>query len=301
MSLSVDMMETAASIVDISSADFMHEVIEASHQQPVIVDFWAPWCGPCKQLMPLLEDAVTRAGGKVKLAKVNIDQNQAVAAQLRVQSVPTVYAFVGGQPVDGFAGAQPGSAIDDFVQRLVDQAGGGASVEALLEEAEAAIGAREFEKAAMLFQEALAAKPEEAAAMAGLIRCLTGMGDFEGARDMSAALTDEMQDTDAVKAALAALNVAEEARASAENLGDLEAQTAASPDDPATLYDLAIAQFGSGDGEAAIESLLKSMAVDRSWNDDAARLKLLEIFAALGPASAEVVSGRRKLSSMLFS
>ena len=153
----------------------------------------------------------------------------------------------------------------------------------------------------MLFQEALAAKPEEAAAMAGLIRCLTGLGDFEGARDMSAALTDEMQDTDAVKAALAALNVAEEARASADQLGDLEAQTAASPDDPATLYELAIAQFGSGNGEAAIESLLKSMALDRSWNEDAARLKLLEIFAALGPASAEVIAGRRKLSSMLFS
>ncbi|MGC6485003.1 MAG: thioredoxin [Candidatus Puniceispirillales bacterium] len=301
MVLSTDMMEQAAPIVDVSSADFMQEVIEASHQQPVIVDFWAPWCGPCKQLMPLLEDAVTRAGGKVKLAKVNIDENQAVAAQLRVQSVPTVYAFVGGQPVDGFAGAQPGSAVEAFVQRLVDAAGDAPSVDDILAEAETAIGAREFEKAAMLFQEALAAKPDEAAAMAGLIRCLTGLGDHQGARDMAAALTDEMQEADAVKAALAALDVAEEARASADKLADLEAQSAATPGDPATLYDLALAQFGSGNGEAAIDSLLESMKLDRGWNDDAARIKLLEIFAALGPTAPEVAAGRRKLSSMLFS
>ena len=301
MSLSTDMMEPAAPIVDVSSADFMKEVIEASQQQPVIVDFWAPWCGPCKQLMPLLEDAVQRAGGKVKLAKVNIDENQAVAAQLRVQSVPTVYAFVGGQPVDGFAGAQPASAVDAFVQRLVDAAPENASVEDMINEAEEAIGARNFEKAAVLYQDVMAAKPEEPAAMAGLIRCLIGLDDFEGARDMAAALTDEMLETDAVKAALASLNMAEEARQSAEKLGDLEAQSQGNPDDPETLYNLAIAQFGKGDGEAAIDSLLKSMAVDRSWNDDAARLKLLEIFAALGHTSPEVAVGRRKLSSMLFS
>jgi putative thioredoxin len=301
MVLSTDTMENTAPIVDVSTADFMQEVIDASHQQPVIVDFWAPWCGPCKQLMPLLEAAVNRAGGKVKLAKVNIDENQAVAAQLRVQSVPTVYAFIDGQPVDGFTGEQPGSAVDAFVQKLVDNAGGAPSVEKILEEAEVAIGVREFEKAAMLFQEALAVKPDEAVAMAGMIRCLIGSGDHQGARDMAAALTDEMQEADAIKAALAALDTAEEAQKSAGKLAELEAQSAASPKDPAALYDLAIAQFGSGDGEAAIESLLQSMKIDRSWNDDAARAKLLEIFAALGPTSPEVIAGRRKLSSMLFS
>jgi len=290
------------SIIDVSSQDFMAEVIEASNEKPVIVDFWAPWCGPCKQLMPVLEKCVAEAGGAVKLAKVNIDENQAIAAQLRVQSVPTVYAFIGGQPVDGFAGAQPESAVRQFVDRLVEQAGGAASsVDDLLAAAEDAINAREFASASAIYQDVLAQNPESTEAMGGLIRCLTGAGEFKPARDMLAAMTDEMQASDPVQQAVKSLDMAERGAEAAGRLAELEARAAADAKDIQARYDLALAQYGAGMSEEAIESLLACMRMDRSWNDDAARLQLLEIFNALGPAAPEVIAGRRKLSSLLFS
>jgi len=290
------------SIIDVSSQDFMAEVIEASNEKPVIVDFWAPWCGPCKQLMPVLEKCVAEAGGAVKLAKVNIDENQAIAAQLRVQSVPTVYAFIGGQPVDGFAGAQPESAVRQFVDRLVEQAGGAASsVDDLLAAAEDAINAREFASASAIYQDVLAQNPESTEAMGGLIRCLTGAGEFKPARDMLAAMTDEMQASDPVQQAVKSLDMAERGAEAAGQLAELEARAAADAKDIQARYDLALAQYGAGMSEEAIESLLACMRMDRSWNDDAARLQLLEIFNALGPAAPEVIAGRRKLSSLLFS
>jgi len=290
------------SIIDVSSQDFMAEVIEASNEKPVIVDFWAPWCGPCKQLMPVLEKCVAEAGGAVKLAKVNIDENQAIAAQLRVQSVPTVYAFIGGQPVDGFAGAQPESAVRQFVDRLVEQAGGAASsVDDLLAAAEDAINAREFASASAIYQDVLAQNPESTEAMGGLIRCLTGAGEFKPARDMLAAMTDEMQASDPVQQAVKSLDMAERGAEAAGRLAELEARAAADAKDIQARYDLALAQYGAGMSEEAIESLLACMRMDRSWNDDAARLQLLEIFNALGPTAPEVIAGRRKLSSLLFS
>jgi len=290
------------SIIDVSSQDFMAEVIDASNEKPVIVDFWAPWCDPCKQLMPVLEKCVAEAGGAVKLAKVNIDENQAIAAQLRVQSVPTVYAFIGGQPVDGFAGAQPESAVRQFVDRLVEQAGGAASsVDDMLAAAEDAISAREFASASAIYQDVLAQKPDSAEAMGGLIRCLTGAGEFKPARDMLAAMTDEMQASDPVQQALKGLEMAERGAEAAGQLAELEAKAAADEKDIQARYDLALAQYGAGMSEDAIESLLACMRLDRSWNDDAARLQLLEIFNALGPAAPEVLAGRRKLSSLLFS
>jgi len=290
------------SIIDVSSQDFMAEVIEASNEKPVIVDFWAPWCGPCKQLMPVLEKCVAEAGGAVKLAKVNIDENQAIAAQLRVQSVPTVYAFIGGQPVDGFAGAQPESAVRQFVDRLVEQAGGAASsVDDLLAAAEDAISAREFASASAIYQDVLAQNPESAEAMGGLIRCLAGAGEFKPARDMLAAMTDEMQASDPVQQAVKSLDMAERGAEAAGHLAELEARAAADAKDIQARYDLALAQYGAGMSEEAIESLLACMRMDRSWNDDAARMQLLEIFNALGPAAPEVIAGRRKLSSLLFS
>ena len=282
--------------------NFAEQVLQRSHDIPVVVDFWAPWCGPCKQLMPVLEKCVAEAGGAVKLAKVNIDENQAIAAQLRVQSVPTVYAFIGGQPVDGFAGAQPESAVRQFVDRLVEQAGGASpSVDDLLAAAEDAISAREFASASAIYQDVLAQKPDSAEAMGGLIRCLTGAGEFKPARDMLAAMTDEMQASDPVQQALKGLDMAERGAEAAGQLAELEAKAAADEKDIQARYDLALAQYGAGMSEDAIESLLACMRLDRSWNDDAARLQLLEIFNALGPAAPEVLAGRRKLSSLLFS
>ena len=288
-------------IIDVSTSTFMDDVIEASKSQPVIVDFWAPWCGPCKTLMPVLEQVVTEAAGAVKLCKVNIDENQAVAAQLRVQSVPTVYAFIDGQPVDGFTGAQQESEIRAFVDRLVQASGGGQmGLAQMLEMAEDAIGQKNFPEAGALFSQALQENPDSDAAMAGLIRCLTGTGEYVDARAMVDAMTDEMQASDAVKKAVQALTVAEYAAESAGQITEFEAALAASPDDPEAMFNLAVAKFGLGMNDDAIAMLLALIKQDRSWNDDAARLKLLEIFEALGPAAPEVMAGRRQLSSLLF-
>ena len=291
----------SAFIIDVTTQSFMDDVIEASKSQPVIVDFWAPWCGPCKSLMPILEHVVTDAGGAVKLCKVNIDENQAIAAQLRVQSVPTVYAFIDGQPVDGFTGAQQESDIRAFVDRLVQAAGGAQlGLNQLLEMAEEAIGLKNFPEAGALFSQALQENPESDAAMAGLIRCLTGTGEYADARSMVEAMTDEMQASDAVKKAIQALDVAEYAAESAGQVGEFEAALAANPEDPEAIFNLAVARFGMGQNEEAIAMLLDIIKIDRSWNDDAARIKLLEIFDALGAAAPEVMAGRRKLSSLLF-
>ncbi len=291
----------AAFIMDVTTASFMEDVVEASKAQPVIVDFWAPWCGPCKSLMPVLEQVVTDAGGAVKLCKVNIDENQAIAAQLRVQSVPTVYAFIDGQPVDGFTGAQQESEIRAFVDKLLAAAGGAnLGLGQLLDMAEEAIGLKNFPEAGALFSEALQAHPESDVAMAGLIRCLTGTGEYADARAMVDALTDEMQASDAVKKAVQALSVAEYAAESAGQIAEFEAALAANPDDPDAMFNLAVAKFGMGMNEDAIAMLLDMIKADRSWNDDAARRKLLEIFDALGAAAPEVMAGRRQLSSILF-
>ncbi len=286
--------------IDVTTASFMADVIEASQHQPVVVDFWAPWCGPCLQLMPVLEKCIAETNGAVKLAKVNIDENQAVAAQLRVQSVPTVYAFYEGRPVDGFAGAQPESAIREFVSKLTALAGDAPDTGEILAMAEEAFGLKNFPEAAALFNQVLAMDEENSEAMAGLLRCLIGTGEYDDAQAMINALTDEMRNTDAVNKAAAALAIAKDAAENAGQLATFEAAVAANPEDPEALYNLAVGQFGAGQTTEAIETLLKVIKIDRAWNDDAGRLKLLEIFDALGPTAPEVMDGRRKLSSILF-
>ena len=290
--------------VNASAANFMEEVIDASQKIPVIVNFWAPSSELCKQLTPLLEDAVNKAAGAVKLVKVNIDEagNNEIAAQLRVQSVPTVYAFVGGQPVDGFSGPQPESAIKDFVDRLKAQSGGGGEdAGALLEQAEAAIGSKDFATAATLFQQVLGLRPEEDAAMAGMVRCLIGMAEYEAAREMIDSMTDEMRMKESVQQVEQMLKVAQEASASAGNLAEFEARVSANPKDPEAQYNLAMALYGSGRTNEAMDTLLESMRIDRDWNEGVARTQLLEIFNTLGAAAPEVADARRKLSSLLFS
>lgn len=288
--------------IDVSAQDFMAEVIEASQQLPVVVDFWAPWCGPCQQLMPVLEKCIAETKGAVKLVKVNIDENQTIAAQLRVQSVPTVYAFFQGQPVDGFGGAQPESAIREFVGKLVALGGqAGPDIAEVLAMAEEAFGLKNYPEAAALYNQVLAMEETNSEAMAGLLRCLIGTGELDDAEAMVNALTDEMRSTDAVQKAVASLSIAKDGAESAGQLADLETAVAANPSDPEALFNLAVGQFGAGQTAEAIDTLLAVIKADRSWNDDAGRLKLLEIFDALGPSAPEVLQGRRKLSAILFS
>ena len=287
--------------IDVDMNNFMAEVVEGSSQIPVIVQFWAPWCGPCKQLGPVLEKVVAAAHGKVKMVRVNIDDNQQIAQQLRVQSVPTVYAFVDGQPVDGFSGAQPESALTQFVEKLSSMGGAGADVAGMLEAANTAVETQDFTGAMQIYQQVMEADSESADALAGLVRCLTGMQDHQAAREIIDQLNDEFREKPSMQAAIAALELAERAAESAGDLDLAQAAVAANPEDLQARQDLAMALFATGDNAGAMAQLLESIRVDRSWNDEAARLQLLEFFKTLGAANPDVMAARRQLSTLLFS
>jgi len=291
----------ATAPIDVDMNNFMAEVVEGSSQIPVIVQFWAPWCGPCKQLGPVLEKVVAAAHGKVKMVRVNIDDNQQIAQQLRVQSVPTVYAFVDGQPVDGFSGAQPESALTQFVEKLSSMGGAGADIAGMLEAANTAVETQDFAGAMQIYQQVMEADPESADALAGLVRCLTGMQDHQAAREIIDQLNDEFREKPSMQAAIAALELAERAAESASDLDLAQAAVAANPEDLQARQDLAMALFATGDNAGAMAQLLESIRVDRSWNDEAARLQLLEFFKTLGAANPDVMAARRQLSTLLFS
>jgi putative thioredoxin len=291
----------ATAPIDVDMNNFMAEVVEGSSQIPVIVQFWAPWCGPCKQLGPVLEKVVAAAHGKVKMVRVNIDDNQQIAQQLRVQSVPTVYAFVDGQPVDGFSGAQPESALTQFVEKLSSMGGAGADIAGMLEAAKTAVETQDFAGAMQIYQQVMEADPESADALAGLVRCLTGMQDHQAAREIIDQLNDEFREKPSMQAAIAALELAERAAESAGDLDLAQAAVAANPEDLQARQDLAMALFATGDNAGAMAQLLESIRVDRSWNDEAARLQLLEFFKTLGAANPDVMAARRQLSTLLFS
>jgi putative thioredoxin len=291
----------ATAPIDVDMNNFMAEVVEGSSQIPVIVQFWAPWCGPCKQLGPVLEKVVAAAHGKVKMVRVNIDDNQQIAQQLRVQSVPTVYAFVDGQPVDGFSGAQPESALTQFVEKLSSMGGAGADIAGMLEAANTAVETQDFAGAMQIYQQVMEADPESADALAGLVRCLTGMQDHQAAREIIDQLNDEFREKPSMQAAIAALELAERAAESAGDLDLAQAAVAANPEDLQARQDLAMALFATGDNAGAMAQLLESIRVDRSWNDEAARLQLLEFFKTLGATNPDVMVARRQLSTLLFS
>ena len=291
---------TASAPIDVDMNNFMAEVVEGSSQQPVIVQFWAPWCGPCKQLGPVLEKVVAAANGKVKMVRVNIDDNQQIAQQLRVQSVPTVYAFVDGQPVDGFAGAQPESVVTQFIEKVSSLGGASADIASMLDAGNAAVETQDFASAMQIFQQVMEADPDSAEALAGLVRCLTGMKDHQAAREIVDQLTDEFREKPAMQAAIDALELAERAAESAGDLDVAQAAVAANPNDLQARQDLAMALFATGDNAGAMAQLLESIRIDRSWNEDAARMQLLEFFKTLGAANPDVMTARRQLSTLLF-
>ena len=286
-------------VKDVSTASFMADVIEASRRVPVVVDFWAPWCGPCKQLGPVLEKVVREAKGQVRLVKVNVDENQALAAQMRIQSIPAVFAFANGQPVDGFMGALPESELRAFIQRLT-RGDGGPEIEAALEEAEASLAAKDYAQAAQIYAAVLQADRENTAAIAGLARCQIESGDLEGARATLALVPPAKAGDPGIASIRAALELAEHP----VDLGEIDRLSRAVEADPGNhqaRLDLAMALNAAGRREEAVEQLVASIKRERDWNDGAARKQLIKLFEAWGPKDPLTLSGRRQLSAVLFS
>ena len=295
--------EAAASpdglIKDSSERTFVADVVEASRDVPVLVDFWAPWCGPCKQLTPVLEKVVKEAKGAVKLVKINIDENKRIAAQMRIQSIPAVFAFRNGQPVDGFMGALKESEVRDFIKRLGGDAGP-SPVEELLAIAAEAVTANDLSTAAQAYGQVLQEEPQNPVALGGLAKCYLASGDIERAKQAIAMVPPEHANHEAIAAVQAQLKLADQAEA-AGDIAPLQAKVQQDPADHQARLDLAAALAARGESEPAIAELLESIRRDRNWNEAAARKQLLTLFEALGAADPAVQAGRRKLSTLLFS
>jgi putative thioredoxin len=292
-------------IKDSDQTKFARDVLETSRTVPVIVDFWATWCGPCKTLQPMLEKVVTEAKGAVKLVKIDIDKNQMLAQQLRIQSIPAVYAFFGGRPVDGFMGAVPESQVREFVNRLV-QASGGAGADgaddlnAALEHAKQAMADGDFQLAEQIYNEVLEVAPDTLPAMAGLARAFAQQGQLDQAKAILARVAPKDRTNAEIVAVQAQLDLAEQAKA-AGPIGELKAKAAADPRDFPARLDLAMAYWAGGQKQEAIDELLAMIKLDRTWNEAAARQQLLKFFEALGFTDPLAVAGRKRLSTILFS
>ena len=284
-------------IKNTTTKDFMRDVIDASREVPVLVDFWAPWCGPCRQLTPLLEKAVRAAKGAVRLVKLNIDEHPQIPGQMGVQSIPAVFAFQDGRPVDGFMGALPEARIKAFIARLTGDETADAAAD--METAEAALDAGDANTAAQLFAEALQKDAENARAVAGLAKCYLKTGDLTRAEQTLALVPPAKADSAPVASARASLELARKA-ASAGDAETLRAKLQANPNDTPSRFDLALALNARGDRQAALDELLTIIRKDRPFNDDAARKQLLQLFDAWGPSDPATISGRQRLSSLLF-
>jgi len=291
---------TANLVKDGDTNSFVQDVIEASAHAPVIVDFWAPWCGPCKTLGPLLEKLVKRAGGLIKMVKINVDENQGLAGQLRVQSVPTVFAFKDGRPVDAFAGALAESQIQSFIDKLIGDAK--PPIEAALEQAQEALKAGDALAAENMYTAVLSEDPTMVPAFAGIVRAIAAQGEFDRAREMLTSLDAKTLASSEVQQAISALELAEEgAGAEQTDTTILQAKVDKNPKDLEARFALAQSLFALGQTEGAINNLLELVRIDRNWNDEAGRKQLVKIFNTLGPADPLTVDARKRLSATLFS
>jgi putative thioredoxin len=292
--------QTAADglIKDTTTQTFVKDVIEESKRQPVLIDFWAPWCGPCKQLTPILEKAVRAAKGKVKLVKMNIDEHPSIPGQMGIQSIPAVIAFVNGQPADGFMGALPENQVMAFLERLTKDRIGGEAKD-LLQAADTALAEGDFAGAADLYAQLLDEDNTNVPALAGLARCYVETGAIDQAKQTLALVPDTKANDAAVLAAKAALDLAEQAK-SLGPIAELEQKVAANPADHQARFDLAVALNGKGRRLEALDNLISIVKRDRKWNDDGARKQLVQFFDAWGPTDEATIEGRKRLSSILF-
>ncbi len=286
-------------IKETTTQGFMKDVIEESKRQPVLIDFWAPWCGPCKQLTPVLEKVVKNAKGAVKLVKMNIDDHPAIPGQMGIQSIPAVIAFVNGQPADGFMGALPESQVLAFIERVTKGKAGGNETLELMKSADAAIAEGDTQGAVEIYSHILEEDPANVPALAGLARCHVANNELEKAKQVLTQVPAAKQNDAAVAAARAALEVAEQA-SSVGPVGELEQKVAANPLDHQARFDLAVALNAAGKRQEAVDRLMEIIRRDRKWNEDGARKQLVQLFEAWGPTDEATVAGRKTLSSVLF-
>ena len=293
-------LQVKNNIKDINASEFMEDVIEASGQKPVIVDFWAPWCEPCKQLTPLLENAVINHKEKLTLAKVNIEENQEIAAQLRIQSIPTVYTFYEGKVVDGFQGLKTNSEILEYVKKSASLSGPGVEVENLISMAGDAVETRNWEDLGEIAQSILSSDPKNEKGFGFLIKSLIGLNKFSEVREIQEALEPDIKNSKVVSEILLTIDVAEKAFKAKESLEGLKLKLKEDPENLDYMHEIAIALFGNGEIEASFDMLLKSIKIDKEWKDQSARKQLLEFFSSVGFDAKETITARRKLATLLF-
>ena len=293
-------LQAKNNIKDINASEFMEDVIEVSSQKPVIVDFWAPWCEPCKQLTPLLESAVINYNEKLTLAKVNIEENQEIAAQLRIQSIPTVYTFYEGKVADGFQGLKTNSEILEYVKKSASLSGPGVEVENLISMARDAVETRNWEDLGEIAQSVLSSDPKNEEGFGFLIKSLIGLNKFSEVREIQEALEPEIKNSKVVSEILLTIDVAEKASKAKESLVGLKLKLKEDPENLDYMHEIAIALFGNGEIEASFDMLLKSIKIDKEWKDQSARKQLLEFFSSVGFDAKETITARRKLATLLF-